>query len=221
MKNNITLLYAENDQKLHTQYIKLFESMFCRVISAYDGEEAYLLYQKYRPKILVLDINMPKLDGLSLAKKIRQSDKISKIVILTAYSNRENLITAIPLLLVDFLVKPVKTSYFINILEKTVQEINLFDVKKINEVFSYDLDKNVLYDGTVPVKLTKNEIKMIHLFLEYKEDEIVENEVIFDRVWDDFNYSMTKLRSLVNRLNKKLSQKLIISYYGMGYKFIK
>jgi two-component system response regulator VanR len=66
------------------------------------------LYEKYKPDIIITDIQMPKLNGLEFVKRIRQKDKKTQIIIITAFCDKDYLLKAIELGLVKYLVKPVK-----------------------------------------------------------------------------------------------------------------
>lgn len=219
---NLSLLYAEDDKALQNQYQKLFLKFFKDVYIANDGEEALFLYTLHKPKMMIFDINMPKIDGLTLTTMIRENDKESKILLLTASNHTSNLLSAIPLQLVDYLIKPVKVDTLMTILHKTTQEILYASLKKINSFHRYDFATQKLFEyqnGTSKeIDLTKNEIKIIELFLNTQKP-VVSIERICDAIWDDYSFSMTRLRSLINRLNGKLTHKLIISHYALGYKF--
>jgi len=105
--DDISILVAEDETKLlHTmvEYLQLF---FTHVYAAENGLRAYELYLEKHPDIIIADIHMPLLDGLSLIKKIRREDRKTKIIITTAHSDKEKLLQAIELNLVKYLIKPV------------------------------------------------------------------------------------------------------------------
>lgn len=215
----LKLLYAEDDIKLQTQYGKFFETLFSKVFICSDGEEAYEYYQYYNPDIIVTDINMPKINGLEFAKKVRQENKETKIIMLTSYSDKEKLLEAITLNLVEYLIKPVKLSKLKETLELCANEILVPDenIVEIGKNVIYNFTDGVLNDKKNCVKLTKNEKRLVELFIKNKF-QTLSTEHLFENVWEDYDYSLTKLRSLVNRLNAKFTNKLIISDYGIGYK---
>jgi CheY-like chemotaxis protein len=90
--SSLKLLYIEDDKDIQEIYLDILKESVDEVYSAYDGEEGYELYLSLKPDILLLDINMTKIDGLSLAKKIREIDKDVKIIITTAYGEQDKLI---------------------------------------------------------------------------------------------------------------------------------
>ena len=109
---NHTILYAEDETQTRQNYTKILKRDFKEVYSCKDGIEAYEQYLKYKPNILLLDINMPKINGLDLAKKIRQKDKITRIIILTAHLEQDKLLYAAELNLTKYLPKPISRSEY-------------------------------------------------------------------------------------------------------------
>ena len=101
--SDISILIAEDEKELLEPMVEYLELFFTNVYWARDGLSAYEKYLKHKPDIVIADINMPRLDGLSLAKQIRDNDKITKIIIATAHSEQEKLLKAIELNLVKYL----------------------------------------------------------------------------------------------------------------------
>jgi YesN/AraC family two-component response regulator len=102
-----TILIAEDDRESNDLLSVFLQKQYERVFSAYDGQEAWHLYEKYSPDLIFTDIEMPKLDGLKLIEKIRQHDQTTPIVILSAYSDIQFLLKAIPLQLEEYILKPI------------------------------------------------------------------------------------------------------------------
>ena len=224
--NSISLLYVEDDQDIQRIYIDFLEKYVDRVLLANDGEEGYKLYLNERPDILLLDINMPKLDGLSLAKKIRESDKNVKIIITTSYGEQENLLKAIELYLIKYILKPIDFNELEKALTKAIKEIRS-EMMKGEEVFYLD-DESVwhkesekLFCQNVEVKLTKNERRLLSLF-STNENKVFTFFEIFDHIsYDNFDkdYDANQVRALVKLLRKKIPKEAIINVYGEGYRF--
>ena len=106
--NKISILIVEDELKLLEAYSK-YLSLFCdQVFTATNGEEALEKYSKYKPDIILTDINMPKLDGIEFIEEIRKLEKKTKVIILTSHTETKYLLRAIELHLVTYLLKPVK-----------------------------------------------------------------------------------------------------------------
>ena len=223
----ITLLYVEDDQDIQEIYIDFIKEYVQTLHLANDGEEGYEAYLSYKPDIILLDINMPKLDGLSLAKKIREHDKKVKIIITTAYGEQENLLQAIELYLVKYILKPIEFSDLKNALEKAIAESREEDSEVKEEIFSLDVDtlwykeSEKLYTNNSEIKLTKNERRLLSLFSS-DEDKVFTFFEIFNHIaYDDYEkeYDANQVRALVKLLRKKVPKESILNVYGEGYRF--
>ena len=88
---NLNLLYVEDDEEIIEDIDFFLKRHFNEIIIAQDGEEAFQYFKEKNPDIIILDINIPKLNGLKLASKIRETNKKIPIIFLTAFSDKENL----------------------------------------------------------------------------------------------------------------------------------
>jgi len=225
----ISLLYIEDDSDIQEIYLDSIKEEVETVHFAYDGEEGYEAYLKFKPDIILLDINMPKLDGLSLAKKIRETDACVKIIITTAYSEQEKLLQAIELYLIKYILKPIDPVALKEALQKAKHEIAESQKVEAPSHISYFLDEQTLwdfeaeklYENNVEVKLTKNERRLLK-FLSTNKDKVFTFFEIFDHIsYDDFDkdYDANQVRALVKLLRKKVPKESIINIYGEGYRF--
>jgi DNA-binding response OmpR family regulator len=111
---NLKLLYVEDDQEIIEDIDYFLKRHFNEIIIAQDGEEAFNYFEKRKPDIIILDINIPKMNGLKLASKIRETNREIPIIFLTAFSDKENLLQAINLHAFSYLIKPFKIDELIN-----------------------------------------------------------------------------------------------------------
>ena len=109
-QNDYTILYAEDEDGVRKNIAKSLRYKCKNVIEAVDGEEAYNLYKEKKPDIIITDIQMPKMNGLELIKKIREIDTTIPIVVLSAHTEKEKLLQAIKFNLIDYVVKPISRS---------------------------------------------------------------------------------------------------------------
>ena len=223
----ISLLYIEDDSDIQEIYLDSIKEEVDIVHLAYDGEEGYEAYLELKPDIILLDINMPKLDGLSLAKKIREDDSGVKIIITTAYADQEKLLQAIELYLIKYILKPIDPKALKEALKKAKDEINEQRgesqklLYRLDEETRWDFEAEKLYRGDVEVKLTKNERRLLKL-LSTNKDKVFTFFEIFDHIsYDDFDksYDANQVRALVKLLRKKVPKESIINIYGEGYRF--
>ncbi len=221
----MSILYAEDEDLTRVNYANYFRRFFKEVYEAKDGEEAYQIYLQKRPEILILDIDMPKLDGLEVALKIRQTDKTSRIIMLTAIIDTQKLILATELNLTKYLSKPIKRDELKNALNLSVKQF--YDINtKIHKTIkiSYDLiwncEREDLSFKNKIIKLTKFERRFFRI-LTSKKNHFFSQEEIIIFVWGEdalLDYNPSRLKNLVKRIRKKLPVDCIKNLYSLGYK---
>ncbi len=223
MNNKYNILYAEDEEYIRKRYVPFLQDYFKEVYEASNGKEAYDIYLEKKPDILILDINMPIIDGLELSKRIREKDKKTKIIILSALSDTNIFISACSLYLFDYLLKPIRTIQLVKTLKNIIYELDKesnVNLVQISTNINFDTKSYLLLEDNKIIKLTKNEIKFLSLLTKNIKNKLSYDDII-NYIWEDdiYNDSDTnnKLRILVSRLNKKLSKDIITSTYGMGY----
>ena len=225
---SISLLYIEDDLDIQEIYLDAIQEEIETIHVASDGEEGYEAYLSLKPDIILLDINMPKLDGLALAKKIRETDSQVKIIITTAHGEQEKLLQAIELYLIKYILKPIDPTILKEALQKAKNEIMLEkkavvekNIYLLDEITTWDFESEKLYENGVEVKLTKNERRLLKL-LSTDKDKVFTFFDIFNHIsYDDFDkeYDANQVRALVKLLRKKVPKSSIINIYGEGYRF--
>lgn len=217
---NITLLYAEDDLEVQKQMLEYFESFFKKIYVASQGKEALELYKEHKPELMIVDIFMPKLDGLSLTEAIRKDDLKTKIVVLSAHSQTEMLLKAINLKVDYYLLKPASILKIKEMLNKISEEF-LRDVKYIIPLDSdtyYDKNLKTLISNKIPIKLSNKESKILELLVENIGQSVSIHD-IGNFVWSDSIdlVSNESIKMQISNLRKKLPKDLVTSIYGVGY----
>ncbi len=225
----LTLLYIEDDYDIQEIYVEFLKEHVETLYLANDGQEGYESYLLHKPDIILLDINMPKLDGLSLAKKIREDDKNVKIIITTAYAEQENLLKAIELYLVKYILKPINFSELEEALKKAIIEIQEVTTSSkvkeeifcLNDEMLWYKDTEKLYANNMEIKLTKNERRLLSLFSTNQHKVFTFFEIFNHISYDNFDkeYDANQVRALVKLLRKKIPKESVMNVYGEGYRF--
>ena len=109
---NLTLLCAEDDKKVVKIYQDFFKFIFKDIVFAYNGVEAVEQYKKQKFDLVLLDIEMPKMNGIEAAKEILSINKNQDIFFLTAYDDMDYLKDASNLGIINYLLKPLDDEYF-------------------------------------------------------------------------------------------------------------
>ena len=216
---NIKVLYVEDDNIARENGIEYLENFFEQIYEASDAIVALQLYEKYKPDIIITDIQMPKLNGLEFVKRIRQKDKKTQTIIITAFCDRDYLLKAIELGLVKYLVKPVREKEFEEALYLCIDNLEncKSNIVKLDENTFFDMfNKNLVVDGEI-VKLRTKELAFLELLLKNKNRYVSYNE-IENFVWDDSVMTKDALKTLVKNLKTKIPKNLILNLTNSGYK---
>jgi len=122
LKSKIALV-AEDNEMICENLAKSL-NFFCKeVIKARDGLEALELYREKEPDFIFTDVKMPNLDGLSLMKKIREKDKLTPIVVITAHSEIDLMQRVVEAEFKEYLIKPFDRFEFIDMLKIVAKKL--------------------------------------------------------------------------------------------------
>ena len=216
---NYTILYVEDDEGVRTINSRFLNRMFKKLYEAKDGEEGLALYKKYHPDIILTDIQMPKMDGITLSKKIRKTDKDTKIIISTAFSDKDYLLEAIELRLEKYIIKPLTSRNLIPALTKAVDDLEKNKDEKVvlSKDFYYSNTTSLFYIDEKVLELNKKELLFLKLLV-LNKDKVVSYQEIEQYVWEDEYMSLNSLRTTIGFLRKKIPFNCIKNISNMGYK---
>ena len=219
INKNIKILYVEDDEIARENGVEYLENFFEQIYEASDAIKALQLYEKHQPYIIITDILMPKLNCLEFVKRIRQKDKKTQIIIITAFCDKDYLLKAIELGLVKYLVKPVKEKEFeealflcVNSLQEDITNIVKLDINSYFDSFN----KNLVIDDEI-IKLRTKELIFLELLIKNK-NRYVSYEEIENYVWSDSVMTKDALKTLVKNLKSKIPKDLILNLTNSGYK---
>lgn len=119
--SSLTLLYVEDDPDIRVHMVKFLSRRVPNLIVAENGLEGLEKFHSFKPDIVVTDIMMPKMDGLQMAKAIREADRAIPIVVMTAHNDDEYFILSIDLGIDRYVLKPTNPRFLIEAVEKCAQ----------------------------------------------------------------------------------------------------
>jgi DNA-binding response OmpR family regulator len=223
--NKIKVLLAEDETSLGMIVKESLETRGFTVLHAENGEEAFEIYKKENPDILVLDVMMPKKDGFTLAKEIRLDNKKIPIIFLTAKSQTSDVLEGFNHGGNDYLKKPFSMEELIvriNSLLNRIETKTNVDAIKIGD-YSFNLTKQTLQNSAIIEQLTHREAQLLFYLFE-KKNEILDRTFILNKLWgnDDF-FNARSMDVFISKLRKKLKKDTniqIINIRGFGYKLI-
>jgi len=217
---NLNILYVEDEDAIIEKY-SYFLKEYCHTLYiAKDGEEAYDMYEKNQIHLVIMDLLIPKLNGIALARKIREVDDNILMIALTAHSDREILLDIVELNFSSYLIKPVGRTDLMQALLKISQKLDGGRNVPLPCNCSWDAKSKTLFWNEKTVLLTRRELKLFELLVE-KAGSSCSDDEIFIYVWgDEFEKVITNssIRTLVKNLRKKIPIDLIKNQYGVGYK---
>jgi DNA-binding response OmpR family regulator len=224
MSNTIKILLAEDEPSLGQIIKESLETRNFEVILCENGEEAYKKLKTENPKLLVLDVMMPKKDGFTLAKEIRLENNQIPIIFLTAKSQVEDVVEGFNLGGNDYLKKPFSIEELIvriNALLKRNKDI-VFEEIQIGK-YLFSLKKQTLLFENTSENLTHREANLLFYLIQHK-NQILDRSFILKKLWgDDDFFNARSMDVFITKLRKKLKNDTtiqIINVRGFGYKLI-
>ena len=217
------ILFIEDEEAIRANYVKYLQRHFRNVYEAQDGEEAYEIYKKKKPHILIVDINIPKLNGIELLKKIREDDHSTKALMLTSHTDTNYLLDAASLQLTKYLVKPISREELKNALALVVNELTKFSVTEkkrlvLKDKFVWEYDSKELSCDGNKVALTNKERKILTILCSDTNKTFTYDDIIID-VWYDLDEDkISALKTIIKNIRKKLPANTIKNVFGEGYR---
>lgn len=220
------LLIVEDEKDLAENLRKGLTEQGYAVDVALDGEEGGFLAETEPFDLIILDLMLPKVDGVTICKDLREKGINTPILMLTAKSRLEDKVEGFNIGADDYLTKPFSMmELFVRVkaLLKRKDQIDL-PVLEVNDL-KIDLFKHEVSRGAEKIELTPKEFSILELLAKNK-DGVVTRTMILDHVWDTGYTGISNIVDvLVGTLRKKIDKpgltKLIQTVYGVGFKLAK
>ena len=223
---NYTILLVEDEKKIaDTVQAGLGEHDY-EVTVAYNGLDGKKLFLDNAYDLIILDINLPFLNGYELCKLIRENDERVPIILLTAMNFTDNKVEGFELGADDYITKPFEFRELVARIKALLRRSDLkIDAEEEKMLGIADLEMNLdskeVRRGDKKISLTAKEFQLLEYLLRNKE-KVVSRADIAKNVWEiDFDTQTNVIDVYVNFLRKKLDKdfdpKLIHTQVGMGY----
>ena len=226
----MTILLVEDAQDLAQVILRDLRAEGYDVLHASDGVEALELHAKHEPDLVILDWMLPKLSGLEVLRRIRQSSPVL-VLMLTARTEETDRVVGLEVGADDYLTKPFGRQELIARVRallrriEHVQQILAADRKPERDVLHYETltldpeDYQATLDG-VPLALTRTEFDLLHLLLR-NPGRAFNRTYLLNTVWgEDYILSDRSVDNAILRLRKKLGPlgEAIETVWGIGYR---
>ncbi|MHA7804007.1 butyrate response regulator transcription factor BumR [Campylobacter jejuni] len=214
----LIILVVEDEIKARESMINILSERFSKVIGAQNGDEGLKKFKKFKPDLVITDIAMPIMDGLDMAREIKEISDDVPIVVLSAYSEKERLLRSIDIGIDKYLIKPVDIEELFKVLDYLIGEkIEANMLVKISEEYQFNKTKRTLIYSGEEIVLTKKELAFISLLLK-QPGALVLHEDIKKNVWIGEHVSDTAVRTFIKRVRDKVGEDFIKNVPSLGYK---
>ncbi|EPC6296286.1 butyrate response regulator transcription factor BumR [Campylobacter jejuni] len=214
----LIILVVEDEIKTRESLINVLSERFSKVIGAQNGDEGLKKFKKFKPDLVITDIAMPIMDGLDMAREIKEISDDVPIVVLIAYSEKERLLRSIDIGIDKYLIKPIDIEELFKVLDCLVGEkIEANMLVKISEEYQFNKTKRTLIHNGKEIVLTKKELAFISLLLK-QPGVLVLHEDIKKNVWIGEHVSDTAVRTFIKRVRDKVGEDFIKNVPSLGYK---
>lgn len=229
MEKKLNILLAEDDDNLGQLLYAYLQGKGFSVTLARTGKAAYEKYNgnKTHFDFIILDVMMPEMDGFTLAKEIRELDKQTPILFLTAKSLKEDKLLGFDLGADDYMTKPFSMEELLAritaIMKRVAPESRDVNESMFVGKIKYEPELSTLHLEEGTKKLTTKENQLLQLLVKNK-NEILDRQATLRAVWGDDNYfngrSMDVYIAKLRKLLKEDSSIEIMNIHGVGFKLI-
>jgi two-component system, OmpR family, alkaline phosphatase synthesis response regulator PhoP len=227
------VLVVEDDKDITELLTIHLKDLSCKVTVSHDGDKGYQQTQKNKFDLIVLDVMLPKMDGLEICRRVRSDKNITPILMLTAKSEELDKVLGLEVGADDYLTKPFSVREFIARVKALFRR-----VEAMQEESASAENASVIHFGTVEIDrerrkvllngqridLTAKEFDLLLLFATHP-GKTYTREQLLQLVWGyQFNGYDHTVNSHINRLRSKIEEdmskpKYILTAWGVGYRF--
>jgi two-component system response regulator VicR len=230
MTYNSKVLLVEDEVALGQIICDTLEIRGFRTVFVTDGALAYESYLNEKPQIVVLDVMLPSVNGLDIAAAIREEDKHTPILFLTARSTTDDLIKGFTAGGNDYIKKPFDLEELVIRIEALVRRNHLSEIPApaTSEIialgaFGYDIMRHTLSLNERLIRLSARESEVLRILYLHRSQLLTRKNLLLE-VWkDDDFFSSRSLDVYISKLRRHLRPDpsvQIINHRGFGYKLI-
>lgn len=222
------ILIVEDEYSMRVALEDAFRHYGFEVVSASDGETGLTLVEEEKPDLIILDVMLPRMDGLEVCKQLRQRGFLKPILMLTARSQEVDKVIGLELGADDYVTKPFNDRELLArvkaLLRRASQNAPDLELYRFGSVV-IDFTHFAAEKNNRSLQLTSTEFSLLHHLVSQK-GKVVTREELLNKVWGyEFFPQSRTVDNHILRLRQKLEDdpnhpRHILTIHGLGYKFV-
>lgn len=219
-----TILVVDDEQDLLDLIEYNLKKEGFAVIKAENGLEGIKAAKEHKPDLILLDIMMPKMDGLEVCSQIRQNQEIKKtpIIFLTARGDEKTEVEGLNMGGDDYVTKPISTTKLMSRIKAVLRRFDGTEdeiVKLEVHDLTIDKDRYIVKKGNEDFHLPRKEFELLY-FLASRRGRVLDRQTLLNKVWGDNIYVVDRTVDVhVRKIREKLGDHYIETVKGVGYRF--
>lgn len=224
MSDKQTILVVDDEQDLLDLIEYNLKKEGFDVLKAEDGKEGLAVAREHDPDLVLLDIMMPKMDGLEVVEVMRDDNQLKRIpiIFLTARGDEKTEVEGLNKGGDDYITKPISTTKLLSRIkavlrrfEETEEPVDKLDVHDI----VIDKDRYIVTRGDEEFQLPRKEFELLY-FLASRKGKVMDRQTLLNQVWGDNIYVVDRTVDVhVRKIREKLGDEYIETVKGVGYRF--
>lgn len=226
-ENRGLIVLVDDDEEVRTSLALNLEVAGFRVLGASDGEEGIELIRKERPDLVVLDVMMPRKDGLQTCRELRHMGISTPLILLTERSSSVDRVLGLELGADDYIGKPFEMNELVARVRALLRRVQaMYEIERVefsDVVVDFKAYRAERSQG--PIELSAREYRLLR-YLVAKQGMVVTRDELLDQVWGYNSYPSTRtVDNHIARLRQKIEDNVekprhILTVHGVGYKFV-
>jgi len=219
-----TILVVDDEQDLLDLIEYNLKKKDFEVLKAENGQEGIYLTKKNKPDLVLLDIMMPKMDGLEVCERMRMDPETKQIpiIFLTARGDEKTEIEGLDRGADDYITKPISTTKLISRIkavlrrfQDTAEEVNRLEVHDL----AIDKDRYIVIRNGKDYHLPRKEFELLY-YLASRKGKVLDRQTLLNKVWGDNIYVVDRTVDVhIRKIREKLGDHYIETVKGVGYRF--
>jgi two-component system alkaline phosphatase synthesis response regulator PhoP len=222
-----TILVVDDEKQIVKVVKGYLEQAGFRVVTAHDGQMALTVFRHERPDLVVLDLNLPEIDGLDVCRTIRKESQ-TPVIMLTARAEETDKLIGLEIGADDYVAKPFSPREVVArvrvVLRRVSGEVAPPNVLRAADLL-LDLERHTLQRGEQTVELTPTEFTLLVVLMQNAGRALTRTQLLDKALGDAFEGYERTIDAHIKNLRRKVERnpqapRHIVTVFGVGYKFV-